>query len=74
MEGLLQWETVMSDRKSVWGPTISEDRTNQLMEQNNPNGEPTGPFTGRCPHCGSKDLWDDNMAYGCNCCHALLGT
>ena len=36
--------------------------------------EPTGHFTGRCVHCGSKDLWDDNLAYGCNCCKALLGT
>lgn len=41
---------------------------------NNPNNEPTGPFTGRCPRCGSKNLWDDNLAYGCNDCHVLLGT
>lgn len=25
-------------------------------------------FTGKCSKCGSKDLWDDNLAYGCNQC------
>lgn len=45
-----------------------------LKRQNNPRNEPTGPFTGRCPRCGSNDLWDDNLAYGCNKCGALLGT
>lgn len=39
-----------------------------LRLANNPHGEPTGHFTGRCMRCGSKDLWDDNSAYGCNCC------
>ena len=28
---------------------------------------------GKCPHCGSKDLWDDNLAYGCRSCKAILG-
>ncbi len=42
--------------------------------RNNPNNEPMGHFTGRCRRCGSNDLWDDNLAYGCNKCHALLGT
>lgn len=27
-----------------------------------------GPYTGRCSDCGSSDLWDDNLAYGCNKC------
>jgi uncharacterized protein (DUF983 family) len=45
----------------------------ELRRRNNPNNEPTGPFTGRCPHCGSSNLWDDNLAYGCNACGALLG-
>lgn len=44
----------------------------QLRRQNNPGNEPVGHFTGRCKHCHSKDLWDDNLAYGCNCCGALL--
>lgn len=44
-----------------------------LMERNNPDHEPVGPFTGRCARCGSSDLWDDNLAYGCNKCGAILG-
>lgn len=44
-----------------------------LRRRNNPNNEPTGPFTGRCSHCGSSNLWDDNLAYGCNACGAMLG-
>lgn len=44
-----------------------------LRRRNNPTGEPVGNFTGRCAHCGSADLWDDNLAYGCNSCHAMLG-
>lgn len=43
-----------------------------LRRKNNPNGEPVGHYTGRCAHCGSNDLWDDNLAYGCNCCGAML--
>lgn len=41
-------------------------------QRNNPSYEPTGHFTGRCALCGSDDLWDDNLAYGCNHCGALL--
>lgn len=36
--------------------------------ENNPQNEPAGDFTGRCGKCGSKDLWDDNLVYGCNNC------
>lgn len=39
----------------------------------NPNAEPCGDFTGRCRKCGSKNLWDDNLHYGCKDCGALLG-
>lgn len=39
-----------------------------LRTSNNPDGKPTGHFTGRCMRCGSQDLWDDNLACGCNCC------
>ena len=42
--------------------------------KNNPRNEPTGPFTGRCHKCGSNNLWDDNLAYGCHHCKQLLGT
>ena len=44
-----------------------------LRRQNNPNKAPVGHHTGRCAHCGSSNLWDDNLAYGCNSCGALLG-
>ncbi len=33
--------------------------------------EPRGHYTGRCGKCGSKDLWDDNSAYGCNSCSSF---
>lgn len=49
----------------------TEQRLAQLRRQNNPGGEPTGHFTGRCGRCGSKDLWTDNMSYGCNCCGGI---
>lgn len=44
---------------------------NHLKRANNPHNESTGHFTGRCKKCGSKDLWDDNLAYGCNTCGAI---
>jgi hypothetical protein len=51
----------------------NEEELRQLRRRNNPNGEPVGDHTGRCAHCGSDDLWDDNLAYGCNRCKAMLG-
>lgn len=39
-----------------------------MKKIHNPRGEPVGHFTGRCKKCGSKDLWDDNLTYGCNKC------
>lgn len=44
-----------------------------LRRKNNPDDQPVGHHTGRCAHCGSDDLWDDNLAYGCNGCSAMLG-
>lgn len=44
----------------------------RLRQSNNPEGKPVGHYTGRCAHCGSADLWDDNLAYGCNACGAML--
>jgi hypothetical protein len=60
---------------SILQPKLPKDRNEleALRRRNNPAGEPVGNFTGRCAHCGSNDLWDDNLAYGCNFCHALLG-
>lgn len=51
---------------------LTQKQLNELKERNNPKSEPTGHFTGRCSQCGSKDLWDDNLHYGCNCCGAFL--
>ena len=42
------------------------------QRHNNPEAKPMGHFTGRCGKCGSSDLWDDNLHYGCNSCGAFL--
>lgn len=57
-------------------PEIPADQRqlDELRRRNNPHAEPVGDYTGRCRHCGSRDLWTDNLAYGCNSCHGLLGT
>lgn len=44
-----------------------------LFKRLNPNKEPVGDHTGRCRHCGSMDLWSDNLHYGCNVCGRYLG-
>ena len=49
------------------------DEYERAMSHNNPQHEAVGDHTGRCRYCGSKDLWDDNLAYGCNNCGAFLG-
>jgi uncharacterized protein (DUF983 family) len=46
---------------------------NRPPAETNPNNEPTGHYTGRCARCGSSNLWDDNLAYGCNNCGAFYG-
>ena len=33
-----------------------------------PDNSKGGDYTGKCWKCGSKDLWDDNLSYGCNSC------
>lgn len=61
---------------SIFKPIITSEepgRLEHLRRTNNPDNKPVGHFTGRCAHCGSSDLWDDNLAYGCNGCEALLG-
>lgn len=62
--------------RSIMKPRLPESDADLelLRRKNNPRGEPVGPHTGRCPHCGSSNLWDDNLAYGCMDCKALLGT
>ncbi len=61
--------------RSIFPPSLPESdyELDRLRQRNNPQGEAVGAFTGRCAHCGSNDLWDDNLAYGCNKCGALLG-
>ena len=59
---------------SIFKPEIPSDlkELDALRQRNNPENKPVGHFTGRCGHCGSDDLWDDNLAYGCNSCGAFL--
>lgn len=61
-------------RDFVWDSELSERELESKRRKNNPENKPTGSHTGRCPRCGSQDLWGDNLAYGCNDCGALLGT
>lgn len=63
------------DNRSIFKPRLPADpvELQKLRQRNNPDNEPVGHFTGRCAHCGSSDLWDDNLAYGCNSCGAMLG-
>ncbi len=60
---------------SIFKPNLPTDpeKLAALRKKNNPHDKPVGHFTGRCAHCGSSDLWDDNLAYGCNSCGAMLG-
>lgn len=51
----------------------TEEELIEMRKKNNPLDQPVGHHTGRCAYCGSKNLWDDNLAYGCEDCGALLG-
>ncbi len=62
-----------TQRGSILPCTKTEDELTQMRRKNNPQGLPVGHHTGRCAHCGSTNLWDDNLAYGCEDCGALLG-
>ena len=33
-----------------------------------PDNSKGGDYTGKCWKCGSTNLWDDNLSYGCNSC------
>jgi len=62
------------DNRCIFRPQVkSGQELNRRRTLNNPRSEPVGHFTGRCAHCGSKNLWDDNLAYGCKDCGAILG-
>lgn len=56
----------------MFDPITDEKELERLKGINNPNNEPTGHYSGRCSFCGSKDLWDDFLAYGCNTCGRIL--
>ena len=56
-------------------PRVTDESTLKIMRaENNPHGLPVGHFTGRCSNCHSRNLWDDNSAYGCNDCGAIFFT
>lgn len=62
--------------KSIFKPSLPSNKfeLSELRKRNNPNDDQVGHFTGRCAHCGSSDLWEDNIAYGCNSCGAMLAS
>lgn len=67
--------TTPEDNRCIFRPNVkSGNEIEQMKARNNPKNEPVGPFTGRCGHCGGNDIWDDNLAYGCNSCGAILGS
>jgi hypothetical protein len=57
----------MDDEFGDMGPPPDKDLDYQ-RRKNNPRNEPTGDYTGRCMKCGSKNLWTDNLSYGCKDC------
>lgn len=61
------WEERIRRRDQEWQEEHHPERV-----VNNPNAEPCGHYTGRCSRCGSNNLWDDNLHYGCNSCGAIL--
>jgi hypothetical protein len=61
------WDERIRRRDQEWQQQNYPERV-----ANNPNAEPCGHFTGRCSKCGSSNLWDDNLHYGCNSCGAFL--
>jgi len=69
----------VADRNTDTGYDSLDDCTGEeftVMEAmryfHNPDKQPTGVCTGRCPACGSDNLWDDNMHCGCNTCGRLI--
>jgi hypothetical protein len=61
----------MPDIDDIENDYIRDRELATMRQKNNPGNEPTGHFTGRCKCCGSNDLWDDNLTYGCNSCGAM---
>lgn len=65
--------TYDDDHRFGDNPTTPE-QIRGMRQTQNPRNEPVGHFTGRCKHCGSRDLWDDNSAYGCRTCGRIFFT
>lgn len=61
-----------TDKPTIFRSKIARDHLPEARQRNNPRSEPVGHYTGRCNRCGSSNLWDDNLHYGCNSCGALL--
>ena len=61
------WVDLIRRRDIAWQAEARPERV-----RNNPEARPCGHFTGRCAKCGSSNLWDDNLHYGCNACGAIL--
>ena len=60
--------------RAIIRPKVTSGLELELMRlRNNPKKKEVGHFTGRCGQCGSRDLFDDNLAYGCNGCGSILG-
>ena len=60
---------------AVWERRLRDHKLAAMTPQqraNNPRADPMGHFTGRCSKCGSNNLWDDDMHYGCKSCGAVL--
>ncbi|TXH43512.1 MAG: hypothetical protein E6Q97_33950 [Desulfurellales bacterium] len=64
-----------NNAKGLFPPQLPSNplELERLRRKNNPHNKPVGDYTGRCRYCGSCDLWEDNLHYGCNVCQALLG-
>jgi hypothetical protein len=58
----------------IFPPTTEYSERREILRKrliNNPNNNRVGDFTGRCMNCGSNNLWDDNLTYGCKDCGRL---
>ena len=70
-----EWSFDMeNNRKRINLESLTQRQLESLRLNNNPKKQPVGHYTGRCKECHSKNLWDDNHAYGCNDCGAIYVT
>ncbi len=56
------------------GPNTDPNALAAMLAQHNPDGQPTGVYTGRCGQCGSTSQdWDTNWI-ACMCCGFTMNT